>query len=64
MSAQQPVAPAEKNTRRQRRAAAARTTTANGRSEQELIAATAGQQRVRTGLLPAPGFLKRFAKAR
>jgi|HubBroStandDraft_3_1064219.scaffolds.fasta_scaffold603746_1 hypothetical protein len=37
---------------------------ASGRSEKDLVAATAGQQTVRTGLLPAPGFLKRLAKAR
>jgi hypothetical protein len=34
------------------------------RAEQQLVARTANQQKVRTGFFPAPRFLRRFAKAR
>jgi hypothetical protein len=33
-------------------------------AEERLVAATADQQKVRTGLIPAPRFLRRLAKAR
>jgi hypothetical protein len=34
------------------------------RAEQALVDRTADQQTIRTGLFPAPRFLRRFAKAR
>jgi hypothetical protein len=34
------------------------------RAEQALVDQTADQQTIRTGIFPAPGFLRRFAKAR
>jgi hypothetical protein len=34
------------------------------RSEQVLVEQTADQQTIRTGIFPAPRFLRRFAKAR
>jgi hypothetical protein len=34
------------------------------RVEQALVDQTADQQTIRTGIFPAPGFLRRFAKAR
>jgi hypothetical protein len=41
-----------------------RTAQERKRAEQELVAATADQQKIRTGIFPAPEFLRRFAKAR